>query len=136
MNATAKPAPWTEHGQPVTRTFAKVTVADTVDPKSRTGAPVSHLTIAVSPAGWQDPALVKALESGTVTRAWVVRWSGGYPVREPGDERVCAHCWRPVFQEPSGEWNLVHREYEHTRQCDARGDGATLSTLPHEPWES
>lgn len=51
---------------------------------------------------------------------------------EEAGELVCIHCRRPVFVERDGTLNLVHRMYEHTRQCDARGDGATLSTLPHE----
>lgn len=146
MTATTKPPPWIEHGKPVTRTFAKVSVAAAVDPKSRTGAPPMHTTIAVSPQGWQDPELVKLLANGgQVTRAWVVRWASGYPVREVGDERerVCKHCWRPIFYDPGltgaheyEDWNLVYREYEQTRKCDARSDGATLSQLPHEPWSA
>lgn len=131
--ADTKPAPWTEHGKPVTRTFAKVSIADRPDP--RTGAPAGYTTIGLSPDGWQDPELVKLFSrGGTVHRAWVVRWVNGYPVREAAAERVCKHCWRPVFQEQDDTWNLVYREYEQTRQCDARSDGATPSQLPHEPW--
>lgn len=126
----AKPAPWTEDGKPVTRTFAKVSITDE--------AGVGTTTIALSPDGWQDPEFIRHLHTGdTITRAWVVRWRAGYPVREPGDERVCRYCWRPVFLEPErvgGAWNLVYQEYADTRQCDARGDGAALSHLPHDPW--
>ena len=50
-----------------------------------------------------------------------------------GIDRKCQHCGRPIFQEPDGTWNLVYREYDNTRVCDARGDGAVLSTLPHVP---
>lgn len=131
---TAKPDPWTEHGKPVTRTFAKVTIADQVDPKSRTGTPAGYTTIAVSPAGWRDPELARLLAGGSVTRAWVVNWVNGYPVREPSTDRVCRHCWRPIFLCSDFTWDLHYREYEHTRQCDARSDGASLSELPHEPW--
>jgi hypothetical protein len=110
--------------------FVKVTLASQADP--RTGAVVMHDTRALlRPEDYED--LTREIAAGAaVTRAWVVEWRNGQPGY--GDASVCAHCWRPVFQEDGGAWNLVYREYEHTRQCDARGDGAVLSSLPHEPW--
>jgi hypothetical protein len=55
------------------------------------------------------------------------------------DSPLCRYCWRHIFIEGlgrhSGQWILVMKEYDHTECCDARGDGAVLSTLPHVPCE-
>lgn len=48
----------------------------------------------------------------------------------PGEPQ-CVFCRRPVFREDDGTLNLEYREYDDTRVCDARGDGANVSTLPH-----
>jgi hypothetical protein len=48
------------------------------------------------------------------------------------DER-CEFCGRPIFQERDGTWNLVYREYDNTRVCDALGNGWEVSVHPHEP---
>jgi hypothetical protein len=49
---------------------------------------------------------------------------------------LCRWCWRPVFLQllkNDAVWDLQYQEYENTPYCDARSDGANLSTLPHEP---
>ncbi len=54
----------------------------------------------------------------------------------PQSEGTCRHCGRPIFTHPdwkAGAWDLVYLEYAGTVRCDARGDGAVLSSLPHEP---
>jgi hypothetical protein len=58
-------------------------------------------------------------------------------------ERTCRWCFRAIYRAYSGAgdpsdpascyWNLVWQEYADTKVCDARGDGAVLSTAPHEP---
>ena len=52
------------------------------------------------------------------------------------EEPLCRWCWRPVFLELTGDdarWNLRYEEYENTENCDARSDGANVSSLPNEP---
>jgi hypothetical protein len=56
------------------------------------------------------------------------------------DQKLCRYCWRPVFFQQlaggAGRWELVIREYASpTFNCDARGDNAVLSQLPHVPVE-
>lgn len=52
--------------------------------------------------------------------------------------QLCRYCWRRIFLSynqvlDQARWILEYREYEDTSVCDMRGDGASLSTLPHEP---
>lgn len=52
------------------------------------------------------------------------------------ENTLCRWCWRPLFirlLHGATVWDLQYREYEHTEYCDARSDGATLSSKPHEP---
>jgi hypothetical protein len=56
---------------------------------------------------------------------------------------TCRYCGRPIYLAPfprhelgdeiATVWNLVYREYAVTTVCDARSDGANVSTLPHQP---
>jgi hypothetical protein len=45
----------------------------------------------------------------------------------------CRHCKRPIYRLTDGSWTLVYVEYADPWRCDARGDGAVLSGLGHEP---
>lgn len=44
---------------------------------------------------------------------------------------TCIHCGRPVFRRPDGTIDLVYREYQITRFCDARTPDE-FPYLPHE----
>lgn len=52
------------------------------------------------------------------------------------EDSVCVYCHRAIYRERDGAWNLTYLEYAGTRTCDARSDGANVSTLPHEPREA